>query len=59
MMPPTRDRTGGVVFRIDFRMSGSWRTAREGGARCLEEGGGGGSLQMRITLGTKIRANVN
>jgi hypothetical protein len=40
MMPPTRGRTGGVVFRIDFRNSGCWRTAREGGALNLGEGEG-------------------
>jgi hypothetical protein len=40
MMPPTRAAWAGVVFRIDFRMSGCWLTAREGEAYHLEEGGG-------------------
>jgi hypothetical protein len=30
-IPPTCGRTGGVMFRIDFRISGCWRIAREGG----------------------------
>jgi hypothetical protein len=25
---PTRGRTGGVVFRVEFRVFGCWRTAR-------------------------------
>jgi hypothetical protein len=41
MMPPTRGRTGGVVFRIHLGISGCWCTAREGGAwPGLEEGSG-------------------
>jgi hypothetical protein len=32
MMPPTCGYTGGAVFRIDFKRSACWRTAREGGA---------------------------
>ena len=32
LIPATRGRTGGVVFRTDVRVSGCWRTAREGGA---------------------------
>jgi hypothetical protein len=32
VIPLTRGRMGGVVFRIDFRISGCWRTAREAGA---------------------------
>ena len=39
IVPPTRGRTGGILFRIDFRISGCWRTAREKEPRLEEESG--------------------
>ena len=38
VIPPTCGHTGGVVIRVGLRISGCWRTAREGGAYSLEEG---------------------
>jgi hypothetical protein len=44
-------RTGGVVCRIDFRISGCWRTAREGVYTIA-------AFKVRIIPGTKIRGSV-
>ena len=56
MPVPTRGRTGGIVFRIDFSISsGCWRTAREEGAYFLEELV---ALEREPPFGPTIRGSV-
>jgi hypothetical protein len=40
MPVPTCGRTGGEVFRIDFRISSCWRTAQDKEKHSLEERSG-------------------
>jgi hypothetical protein len=50
VIPPTRGRTGGVAFRIDFRISGCWRTAWSLSPSLTRQEVGG--LRTRTTLET-------
>jgi hypothetical protein len=56
VIPPTRGRTGGVVFHIDFRISGCRRAAREGAA--LSRGGEWVALECEPPMGPNTHAEA-